>query len=202
MHQADYGLGVAHGYGKAARLLAPNLLHPALQVSRLLTLTFAIKPLTSGQTFWACQIAYKLTLNLTKLSILLLYLRIFPNPGFRVCVKLVFVAISAYAFSTIVATILQCNPIARNWDRTRNGSCIDLVAFWYANAIANIASDVVIVALPTRLVWRLQLPRAQKWGLYVILSLGLLFVFSCISTIDLILDADLPAVYAEPQSCA
>lgn len=129
--------------------------------------------------FYLDQIFYKFTINLTKLSILCLYLRIFSQTWFRrtcwTCVVLIF----AYAISSIVATIFQCTPIPRFWNRKLPGTCIDVTAFWYANAIYNIITDIVILASVPPVVWKLRLPQRQKLGLTVVFGLGV-FVF-CMS---------------------
>lgn len=132
----------------------------------------------SPQAFWASQILYELTVNLTKLSILFLYLRVFPplqNPRFTRAVVAVMRFIALYMFISIVVTIFQCNPIRKAWDRysTPAGRCIDLTAFWYANSISNIGSAALTLGLPVKMIWNLQLPRGDKVGLYMVFGLGI-----------------------------
>lgn len=117
-------------------------------------------------------------MNLTKLSILALYLRIFPNVWFRLVVKWMIAALIVFSLTSIGATILQCQPIARNWNHELPGKCFGLVKFWYFNASISIFSDLVILFLPMPLIAALQLPRSQKLGLVVIFGLGALFVLS------------------------
>ncbi|KAL8761895.1 MAG: hypothetical protein Q9184_002026 [Pyrenodesmia sp. 2 TL-2023] len=104
-----------------------------------------------AQAFWASQILYKFTINPTKISINLLYLRIFPpsqNPRFATAVRIVAVYIGLYMFASVGATIFLCTPVARAWDRGVEGHCINLEAFWYSNAISNIVGDIATLALP------------------------------------------------------
>ena len=130
----------------------------------------------SFQAFWAAQIVYKLTINLTKTSICLLYLRIFSYViWFRRAVYATMAYVLLYAISSIVATIFQCTPIRRAWDHSADGSCINLTKFWYANAGANIVGDVIILVLPMPMVGGLQLPNRQKWGLALVFGLGILY---------------------------
>lgn len=128
------------------------------------------------QGFWAIQILYKFTINLTKTSILLLYLRIFPNKPFRKAVYGLLVFVNGYAVASIVATIFQCTPVVRTFDRDTPGSCINLTAFWYANATANILGDFAILALPMPVINSLHLPRRQRIGLMMVFALGGLWV--------------------------
>ncbi|MCJ1429694.1 hypothetical protein MMC29_007609 [Sticta canariensis] len=155
-------LSVHYGYGKHLSTLEPEDVHIAL----------------GG--FWAIQIIYKFTINLTKISILLLYLRIFPNKSFRKAVYGLLVFVIGYAVASILATIFQCTPIARTFDHEIPGTCINLTGFWYANAGANIFGDFTILALPMPVVNSLHLPRRQRLGLMMVFALG---GFVCVTSI-------------------
>ena len=90
--------------------------------------------LTTKQLFYVAQIFYKLTINLTKASILLLYLRIFVQRWFRISSYILMTLILAYMVATTGASIWQCNPIAGAWDKSLRPKCISLTKNWYANA--------------------------------------------------------------------
>ncbi|KAM0323922.1 hypothetical protein ACHAQA_008503 [Verticillium albo-atrum] len=123
--------------------------------------------------FYVAQIFYKLTINLTKSSILLLYLRLFSlHRRFRLtCLGLLSV-ILLYAMATTASSIFQCTPVPRAWDRTIPGSCISLTYNWYANAVFSIATDVAIILLPQRVIWKSQLPVGHKRALMGVFGLG------------------------------
>lgn len=141
-----------------------------------MTTSWSIGVVLTLQTFWAAQILYKFTINLTKTSICLLYLRIFPSIKFRRTVYVVLAYVLLYAFASIIATIVQCVPLARIWDHNVNGSCINLTAFWYANAAANIFGDFLILGLPMPVIRSLHLPQRQRCGLILVFALGGLYV--------------------------
>jgi hypothetical protein len=129
--------------------------------------------------FYLDQIFYKFTINLTKLSILCLYLRIFTQPWFRrTCWVSVF-TILGYALASIIATVFQCSPVQTVWDKSRypEGTCINITAFWYANAIYNIVTDIIILLSVPGVVWQLRLPVRQRLGLTMVFGLGI-FVFA------------------------
>jgi hypothetical protein len=136
--------------------------------------------------FYLDQIFYKFTINLTKLSILTLYLRIFTQPWFvRTCWGC-FAVVSAYAIASILATVFQCTPINGYWDRhgpsvnptpQPKPHCISTTAFWLSNAIYNISTDIVILVTLPFMIWSLRLPRSQKIGLTFVFGLGI-FVFA------------------------
>jgi hypothetical protein len=145
--------------------------------------------------FYLDQIFYKFTINLTKLSILTLYLRIFTQPWFVLTCWCCFALVSAYAVASILATVFQCEPINYFWDNHAPSStasrsalaspaspenqphCINTTAFWLANAIYNIATDIVILVTLPFMIWSLHLPRSQKIGLLFVFGLGV-FVFA------------------------
>ncbi|CZS92081.1 related to integral membrane protein [Rhynchosporium graminicola] len=132
------------------------------------------------QTFWIAQGFYKLTSNLTKASIILLYLRIFVQKPFRIACNMMLAIILAYMAATWFATIFQCNPIPRAWNKTIPGTCIDLTKNWYANAGFSIATDLIILVLPMPLLWQSRLPLNQKAALMGVFALGAFVVVTSI----------------------
>jgi hypothetical protein len=95
-------------------------------------------------------------------------------------VMLVIVACSATA--NVLVCIFQCQPVKAAWDITiTKKRCVQINAFYLANAATNIATDLLTYTLPIPLVLKLQVPRKQKVALGVMLSLGLLYasLFQC-----------------------
>lgn len=117
---------------------------------------------------------YKINIGLTKISILLLYLRIFITDWFQRTCRIFIAIVIAFTFGTVISSVFQCAPIAFAFDKTKKGTCIDLTAFWYANAAFNILSDITIILLPVPVVKKLQLPPQQKVLLCGIFAIGLL----------------------------
>ncbi|KAK7949471.1 hypothetical protein PG988_016110 [Apiospora saccharicola] len=132
--------------------------------------------------FWLCQITYKSCINLTKASILLLYLRIFGNVRwFRwLCIVLTTI-IAAYCVASVTVTIFQCTPVPRTYDKSLDGTCIDNGKFWFANSGFSIATDLIILCVPLPMVYVLQLARSQKIALFAVFTLGVFVVItSCL----------------------
>ena len=77
-----------------------------------------------------------------------------------------------YGVGSILASILQCVPFTRYIDKTLPGTCLNVTAFWYTNAITNIVSDIIIVTLPIPAFISLQVPRRQKIGAALVFMLG------------------------------
>ncbi|KAK4160185.1 integral membrane protein, partial [Cladorrhinum sp. PSN259] len=145
----------AYGFGQHIKNLAkPN---------KLITL----------KLFYVAQAFYKLAINLTKTSILLLYLRIFPFRWFQLTCHVLITLILLYMVGTTASSIWQCTPIPRAWDKSIPGTCISITANWYANAGFSIATDVIILALPMYPIYASQLPTSQKFAVMVVFALGL-----------------------------
>lgn len=126
--------------------------------------------------FWADQILYKFTINLTKLSILAFYLRVFSKHWFRVTCGITAIVVFLYGVISITVTIFQCIPTNRVWDKRIAGTCINLTTFWYANAIYNILTDVAIMVTVPSVIWVLDLTKKQRVSLIALFGLVILYV--------------------------
>lgn len=85
--------------------------------------------------------------------------------------------ITCQAGGTVLACIFQCAPVRAAYDITilpEDKKCVNINAFYLANAAVNIFTDILTYTLPFPLVARLQVPRKQKIGVGVMLGLGLL----------------------------
>jgi len=118
------------------------------------------------------QYFYKLSINLTKASIILLYLRLFVQKPFRIACWILLGFVSVYGLATELGSILQCDPIQRSWNKAIPGKCINTTIFWYANAAFSILGDVIILVLPMPVIYQLKLQLNQKLSLMVVFALG------------------------------
>ncbi|KAJ5241826.1 uncharacterized protein N7469_000153 [Penicillium citrinum] len=122
--------------------------------------------------FFISQAFYKLTMNMTKMSILMLYLRIFIQRWFRIICYILLCIIASYMIAAFFASIFQCIPVARAWNKTIPGSCIDITANWYANAGFSIATDIIILALPMYPIYNSKIVLGRKIALMCVFALG------------------------------
>lgn len=111
-----------------------------------------------------------------KLSILLLYMRLFKSSPYHV----VFYVVGAYAviwfIGSFVTSIFQCQPIRNNWDTLQACTSIDRNAFLIWNAITNIIGDVLVLISPIPIVWKLHNSWAKKALISCVFMLGALYV--------------------------
>lgn len=141
------------------------------------------------QWFFMAQITYKVAINLVKCCIILLYLRLFHVVRwFRVSCWALLAIVAMYCTGSVAATIFQCRPIIRAFDKTTPGTCINTAKFWFANAGFSIATDIIILLLPLPLVWKLEVPITQRLALVGVFTMGIFVVVtSClrVTTLDL-----------------
>ncbi|KAF9894160.1 hypothetical protein FE257_009133 [Aspergillus nanangensis] len=138
--------------------------------------------LMSMKIIFAYVVLYATTVPMVKLSVLLLYRRIF-----RLTWTLYFCAFLSIGYTIAVVTTisLACVPTTFFWtqwvDPLSGGHCrINLYQFYLWNGVANLFTDVIILCLPMPIVWSLQMPKGQKWAISGIFLLG---GFVCVATI-------------------
>ncbi|MCJ1411838.1 hypothetical protein MMC19_005930 [Ptychographa xylographoides] len=136
--------------------------------------------------FWISQILYKMIMAATKMSILFLCHRCFPNPYFQRLLYIVMAVVLAYTFASVTATVFQCDPLPRAWNKAIPGTCIDLKAFWITNAVASIITDLATWAAPAFIILHMRLERSARICLFMVFSLGsLVIIASCIRVVTL-----------------
>jgi hypothetical protein len=115
---------------------------------------------------------YNSSLFCTKASIVLQYFRVFPGKPMRIACYAVLGFILVYGLWAILSGYLNCIPVAKFWDDTVDGYCINMEALWFSNAIVHIVTDITILAMPMPTLNSLQLPRKQKLALMAVFALG------------------------------
>ncbi len=81
---------------------------------------------------------------------------------------------TAHGVAGVLGTIFQCVPLSDLWKpQTSNPPvCIHFGLLVIAMGIVNIVTDIAILSLPIRLVWRLQVSKVRRWQLVIVFSLG------------------------------
>lgn len=122
------------------------------------------------------EIVYMPTILITKVSILLMYLRLFmPNRRSKtnyLTKLIIWVNILFYLSVTIVA-VLGCIPRRKIWQRWVPGKCVNEQAVLLVTAVVNALSDVSILLLPIGCIWHLQLSLRRKLAISAVFATGL-----------------------------
>lgn len=123
---------------------------------------------------------YLTVVAVPKLAILMIYLRVFPTPVVR---KLCYTIGSLMVLYMVIVCLVAgfaCRPLAFFWDKTLDGTCVDIKALYQWASFPNIITDVAMLVLPIPMIvshlpglilkltdrqWRLKLATHVKVGL-------------------------------------
>lgn len=127
---------------------------------------------------YASQLTTTLTFGFTKLTVLLLYKRIFPGETFKKFITGGYCIVFAWTVGYFFAGMLQCWPISINWDGVGWDPyrCIDTNMMYYSHVWSDVFTDLAILAMPLPCIWALQMKLKHKIGVSAIFLLGLLTV--------------------------
>ncbi|KAL1878036.1 hypothetical protein VTK73DRAFT_8260 [Phialemonium thermophilum] len=138
---------------------------------------------------WYGILFYTLSLTLTKVSILLLYSRLFTTLSWaRRANFAVLVCVLAISVWLVASVFTACVPLRAFWDwrivqptaAAADHVYCQPIGLWWAVQGLHIATDLIIVVLPIPVLVRVSLPVAPKLGLLAVFTLGF---FVCIVSV-------------------
>ncbi|KAJ5504426.1 hypothetical protein N7463_007300 [Penicillium fimorum] len=125
--------------------------------------------------FWD-ELIYLSILPLTKISICCFYLRIFPDRQFRTATYVTIALNICYWIAFILISVFQCRPLPGAWHRwyeEENYKCNHINAQGWAAAALNMVLDIIVMALPLRQLYGLNLSVKRKSYVMCMFSLGI-----------------------------
>jgi len=129
----------------------------------------------------AYAILYQMAICFIKLSILGFYLRLSPYRMFQAAVYILIVLVISYSIILVFQIIFRCHPIPKAWDITiTTGYCLSVNLVSNLNGFFDATTDCIMLFLPIPLIWRLKVPRKQKFLIALILMTS---SFVCIISI-------------------
>lgn len=124
------------------------------------------------------QITEKITFGLIKLSILLLWIRLFGRVrSFSTLCWIMIGVITAWSIAFFFATVFQCGTRwSLNWapiliSLTQCSKVLDVLTVFTAT---DVLTDFIIMLMPVPIIWKLQMPLRKKIGVISIFMVGLL----------------------------
>ena len=81
-------------------------------------------------------------------------------------------ALSVYAGWPLALEVPDHHGPAASHDRNLEGRCLNLTTVGWAGGAFSIAEDVFLLVLPIPELWKLQMGRKKKFGLFLLFSLG------------------------------
>ncbi|OCL02858.1 hypothetical protein AOQ84DRAFT_252436, partial [Glonium stellatum] len=126
-----------------------------------------------GKTALITQVLFSPCVGLTKISVCLTYLRIFPSQKNRRFCYITIILSAAWAVAMFFANLFQCVPIQAYWDTSIMGAhCINSRITLVVSAALNSLSDVLVFLWPTQYLWNLRLPAKERNSLLIGFTLG------------------------------
>ncbi|MCJ1389993.1 hypothetical protein MMC18_002851 [Xylographa bjoerkii] len=140
-------------------------------------------------------LVYSLVMGFIKISILMLYFRLFKVVGIvRWLIYGTIVYIALYTIVGDLITIFACRPLNKLWDGLPYGMCLSTAAVGLALASLQITADMFVLAIPVPVILGLQLPLKQKLGVMSIFGAGIFVtIASCIRLACLVQSLNDPA---------
>ncbi|KAI0908880.1 hypothetical protein F4823DRAFT_465550 [Ustulina deusta] len=104
------------------------------------------------------------SISLPKLSAIFFYARIFHTRNGRFVTHLWIIGglVSGWIVSALISTIFQCTPIAKAWNPSLDGMCINTFAWYLATATISVVVDFYILLLPVPQIWALELSLKRR----------------------------------------
>ena len=128
-----------------------------------------------GYILWINGMLYFASVALLKISILLFYLRIFPDQGFRITVWITIAFVALYGVAFVLVVALQCLPVSYNWTRFSDpagGMCLNIGAAGQANSAISVALDIWLLVLPLYRIRSLNASRKKKLAIASMFAVG------------------------------
>ena len=117
---------------------------------------------------------YVVAIATVKVSVLLFYRRIFPNPRFLIILQIVGGFIICYSAVQLLVFIFQCRPIRGAWDPFIKADCVKINDSFIVMGAFDVLTGVATLCLPIPLIWQLQVSRRSRIQLMSIFILGAL----------------------------
>lgn len=113
------------------------------------------------------------SLHLTKISILLLYARVFTKRSYRIAIYIVGAVVGASFVYNLTITFLACRPIHGFW-KPSSQTCLSS-DYWIVSTVLHLGTDLIATILPLPILLMLNINRKEKIILVILFALGFLW---------------------------
>lgn len=131
------------------------------------------------QVVYSESFVYAAAVTSTKVSILLLYRRLFSAKAglgrlYSIMYYTAAFLTTAYPLILWISIACACRPVSYYWNQYlgAEGSCINVNLFFLVLGIVNMFNDLVILFVPVPQIWQLQLNKRTKTSIIGIMLLG------------------------------
>ena len=150
-----------------------------LKVGHLALRSNSIVLIMPCQILMCSMLTYSLTITSVKISLLVLYRRIFDTIAFKRRSLIVGIACIIWWVVEVFTDVFQCRPFTAAFDSASlfTDRCIDIQSYYLGITASNLGLDIIMLLLPLHMVWNLKLSVKQRFALSGIFSMGFLWVF-------------------------
>ncbi|RAH39822.1 uncharacterized protein BO95DRAFT_377114 [Aspergillus brunneoviolaceus CBS 621.78] len=125
---------------------------------------------------YASQCAYLVIAAAVKASLLLFIMRLFPTRFVHLVGRCLLGVIAAFTLSGTLALVFQCRPVQAAYDKTLTHATCYTPETSYAilmmQGVVMFVLDVIILILPMRPIWQLQMPMKKRLLVIGLLCIG------------------------------
>ena len=126
-----------------------------------------------AKCLYALEIVAFFAVALPKVSILLLYLRVFVNRIARVGCYVAMALVVGTCISYVIVASLQCFPFRYQWNKTiPGGRCFNIEAYYQSTSAPNIFTDALMLILPIPTILEVKASLSRKVGLAFVFLTG------------------------------
>lgn len=115
---------------------------------------------------------YVPSITLSRVSVVVLYLRIFASRLARLCSWMTLAFFVATGLVLLVGSQLECRPLEYMWNKEIDGHCINQPLWWQLSNIPNVIADVALLLLPIPTVWTLHASKMRRTGIAIVFIMG------------------------------
>lgn len=131
---------------------------------------------TPLQLLYADNILYTCCTASVKMSIVLLFRRIFVTRIFKHITAVLLVILTMWWIAVLLTQIFSCTPVDASWIPTKAETCVETLMFYNAVTISNVTFDFILLILPMPSVWKLQIDYKKKLQVCGVFLVGTLYV--------------------------
>lgn len=128
------------------------------------------------QLLYADNIVYTCCTASVKMSIVLLFRRIFVTRSFKHITAVLLVILSMWWMAVLLTQIFSCTPVDASWIPPKAETCVDTLMFYNAVTISNVIFDFILLILPMPVVWKLHIDYKKKLQVCGVFLVGTLYV--------------------------
>lgn len=134
------------------------------------------KNIRSMARLWVItNILYAFDIAWVKLSLLLMYYRIFRIPFFKLMSWILGSFVVTWAICVLFLSVFACTPMQKAYSPDLPGRCNNHRAVWAVHSVFTTLTDIIILGMPIVKLWSLRLKTTEKVGLTLAFSLGFLY---------------------------